>query len=694
MNLARINGASKVARIAAEQHLADLEAIYTSVIVQAGRVAAQNFVASQTVTLTADAGDPPDWQPPPEGVLLPLGSFLAKAQQKLAKLHRMILTATAKPPLARAGIAWDITHPLSQQLLDATGARTGERLGNTVQPVLQKIVGEAYAQGLPVPDAADLIRAQIGEAAPGQAQMLARTDLNSLSNGGSQMAAEMIGVGYKQWLTAEDDRVRETHAEADGQIVPIDQPFDVGGEALDYPGDPSGSDEEVCNCRCTLIYVDGPDVQAETASAGRIPTRGFAMASPQMPDAPSHMPSWESDIAFEGAATSDGRYILPGALSWRDLPLTLGVMYDTPHADVVMSAPVCGRIETMDLQGTNMDGDKMPSGMMACHATGIFDAGEDGMNCARMVGEETMRGISIDMAVDDWCFRDPTTGNLMEPDAMGPEEMDAAMFGELQYAVRAGTIMAATVCPTPAFADARIALTASADGRRVVRLTSSLRLAGTEPLTASAAGLAPSRPPAEWFRTPEPDKPTPLTVTKDGRVFGHMALWDSCHVGFPGQCVPPPRSSSGYAYFNLGEVECADGTRVAAGAITLEALHADKRLSAEQAQAHYLEHTGMVGAYVRAVDGNLGIWVSGALRASLPERYARDLMGAKPSGDWRQTRPGGPLEMIGVHAVNEPGFPVPRLVASALLPSGMRAELVFAEPEPSGRVPARGFARV
>ncbi len=282
MNLQRLNGASKVARIGAEQHLAALEAIYTEIIVEAGRVAARNLVASQSVTLTADAGEPPNWQPPPEGILLPLTSLIARAQKKLAKLHRQILTAAAKPPLARVGIAWDITHPLSQQLLVATGARTGERLGNTVQPVLQKIVGEAYAQGLPVRDAADLIRQQIGEAAPGQAQMLARTDLNSLSNGGSVMAAEMVGAGYKQWLTAEDDRVRETHAEADGQIVPIDQPFDVGGEELDYPGDPSGSDEEVCNCRCTVIYVDGPDVASETASArlaGRVPSRGMATSA-------------------------------------------------------------------------------------------------------------------------------------------------------------------------------------------------------------------------------------------------------------------------------------------------------------------------------------------------------------------------------------------------------------------------------
>ncbi len=503
--------------------------------------------------------------------------------------------------------------------------------------------------------------------------------------------------------SAEDDLVRETHAEADGQVVPVDQPFDVGGESLDYPGDPSGSDAECCNCRCSVIYLDNTSAgDAETASASpavrvpsatmqaRVPARGFATRPPTVPRVP-RMPGrgfaaavtitvdepqaaemgWTADLAFEGAATEDGRYILPDALGWRDLPLSLGAMLDTSHADVVTEAPVIGRIDAITKRDAG-------DGMTALGGTGIFDVnGDQGAEIARMVDEEMLNGVSIDLAVDDWCFRNPETGDLIEPYEMGPAEMEQAMMGSLQYAVRAGTIMGATVCPNPAFADARIAVTAS--GRPILRLWARLHIEG-EALTASAAGLAPSKPPAAWFATPEADEPTPLTVTSDGRVFGHMALWDSCHTGYPGQCVPPPRSPSGYAYFNLGEIECADGSRVAAGALTLDGLHADtdRPLSPQAVRRHY-EDTGMVAAFVKAVDGRHGIWVAGTLRADLPERYARDLMGAKPSGDWRQLRPGGPLEMLGVRAVNFPGFPVPRMVAAAMAPSGVRAELQFAE---------------
>ena len=57
------------------------------------------------------------------------------------------------------------------------------------------------------------------------------------------------------WLSQEDERVRPTHALADGQTVPINQPFIVGGYRLMFPGDDSlGADiKETILCRCVEI---------------------------------------------------------------------------------------------------------------------------------------------------------------------------------------------------------------------------------------------------------------------------------------------------------------------------------------------------------------------------------------------------------------------------------------------------------
>lgn len=59
----------------------------------------------------------------------------------------------------------------------------------------------------------------------------------------------------KIWETMGDSKVREWHQEADGQEQPLDQPFDVMGESLDFPGDDSygASPENICNCRCVSV---------------------------------------------------------------------------------------------------------------------------------------------------------------------------------------------------------------------------------------------------------------------------------------------------------------------------------------------------------------------------------------------------------------------------------------------------------
>ena len=61
---------------------------------------------------------------------------------------------------------------------------------------------------------------------------------------------------YHTWLSERDDRVRPTHITADGQRVPVDEPFLVGGYRMMYPTDNSlgAGPEEIVNCRCVEIF--------------------------------------------------------------------------------------------------------------------------------------------------------------------------------------------------------------------------------------------------------------------------------------------------------------------------------------------------------------------------------------------------------------------------------------------------------
>jgi len=90
-----------------------------------------------------------------------------------------------------------------------------------------------------------------------RADFLARTELTRAYNGGGFEGAVALGEYgpvEKSWSSGLDDRVRDTHLQADGQFRPVSEPFDVGGEALMFPGDPAGSLAETISCRCTALY--------------------------------------------------------------------------------------------------------------------------------------------------------------------------------------------------------------------------------------------------------------------------------------------------------------------------------------------------------------------------------------------------------------------------------------------------------
>ena len=113
------------------------------------------------------------------------------------------------------------------------------------------------------------------------------------------------------------------------------------------------------------------------------------------------------------------------------------------------------------------------------------------------------------------------------------------------------------------------------------------------------SSLAPLRPPRAWFTQPEADSPTPLTFTADGQVYGHLALYETCHSGFQGgafsECVQAPRSGSNYSMFHLGQLETDDG-KVAVGKLTYGTGHAPLTAGLQAASAHY-DNTGIRGCF-------------------------------------------------------------------------------------------------
>jgi hypothetical protein len=180
------------------------------------------------------------------------------------------------------------------------------------------------------------------------------------------------------------------------------------------------------------------------------------------------------------------------------------------------------------------------------------------------------------------------------------------------------------------------------------------------------------------FQDPGLTEPTRLTVTDDGRVYGHLATWGTCHIGIDGVCQEPPYSVTNCAYFNTGSVH-TDAGYVAVGPLTMETGHAGMRLGHRAAVAHY-DNTGTAVADVAMGQDAIGYWFSGRLRpGTTPEQvYALRAAGAV-SGDWRDV--GGSLELVAALVVNVPGFPipVPAVAASGARPVAMVASGVVRE---------------
>lgn len=761
------------------------------------------------------AAPPPTWGQPHPDELVDVEALVAAFRTKANPVRLAVIQATAEKALEKAGLSFDATN----RFIDAVYARVGQHItyiAETTRLNAMRIVRRSYEEGLSIPDTASAIRVGMEAAAGTRATLIARTEMTSLVNGSSLAATKIVddevtssgegpddggGAYMKRWLTAPGASFprHEDYEGLDGQTIPLEATFDVGGAPLQYPGDPDGPPDEVCNCRCTLVYIDrgGGETEGEdlAASAAGLPSQeveeggdvrgrsaGIQLAAVEeealaeetqvepagecancghmaddhagpdnagacsaddcsceafemradeaavegmtafvrlRPDStefharvatavgegvanaladlevvpsdvrPDRTPGveiveaeaptggaqqrWNAIFAPEGKATDDGRVFAPDSCSWRELPLSLMAMTVTSEGGHI-GAELAGRIDRIW-----RDESAMP---WLIRAEGVFNDNAYGNEIANLVRDGALRGNSVDLAIrraeygprdlyvdENGLWKDDAPADGAETD---DEILGLLLEGEdVLMVFRDAVIGMSTVCPFPAFEEGTITLTAGGElapdfaivehvpMKMTIWMEDSVEAAG-DVVTASAAGIAPVRPPTEWFDAPELEELTPLTVDDDGRIFGHAWQWDSCHIGIPGACTVAPHSETDYAYFHLKEVECDDGSIVAVGTITLGTGHADTRASRRAATEHY-DNTGAAVADVRIYEDEFGGVVAGALRPEVSEERVRELRGSSPSGDWRRVE--GNLELVGLLAVNVPGFPVPRTKA-------------------------------
>lgn len=341
----------------------------------------------------------------------------------------------------------------------------------------------------------------------------------------------------------------------------------------------------------------------------------------------------EGPICIEGEETGDKRFFEEGAFYWEDGPWPL--ILDAAELD--HSGASVGTINEIERRE---DGEIWGFGNLSESENPETQAL---VTRARELFAEGAVGVSI-----TWDHSEDNT----------PDDMDAAWPEVTKYTK--ARIRSVAMVETGAFHRAKLSLVAS--------------------VTAAIKAKA------EWFTDPrfgndslnhqdsggderlvwqDPERPEetpqfgcPLTITDDGQIYGHAALWYRCHVGFPGTCVRPPKEPASYRGYLTGERIPGIPT----GPLVFKTRHAPDHFTADAAAQHYA-HTGFAPADLTVGPDAYGIWVSGALRSGTTDAELEILRASALSGDWRLV--GGRHRLIGVLAVNAPGFRVARALAAS-----------------------------
>lgn len=165
-------------------------------------------------------------------------------------------------------------------------------IATTTRDRINDTIAQGIADNKSVGEIRDDIDAEFGamiNGRPGKqsrARTIASTTTTTAFERGQQASFESAGMFGGMWLSQRDVHVRSGHLVADGQTVPIGEPFEVacraGGstEELAHPGDPTGSPCNVINCRCTVLPV--PDAETFEKVQGEEPDLSNL---PQMNDA-------------------------------------------------------------------------------------------------------------------------------------------------------------------------------------------------------------------------------------------------------------------------------------------------------------------------------------------------------------------------------------------------------------------------
>lgn len=176
------------------------------------------------------------------------GAFLA-SYQEAARLS-FLRQAQVILDLAGVGLSWEAAEPRVIRILEDLSFEASKKLMERITGDVKAELVRGVREGLGTRQIADRLRDQVDDLTAHQAEVIARTEVNSALNQGSYLALEEADVEFVQWIAAQDARTRPTHMAQHGMVVRRSERFPNG---LRFPGDRTGTDiGEWISCRCAV----------------------------------------------------------------------------------------------------------------------------------------------------------------------------------------------------------------------------------------------------------------------------------------------------------------------------------------------------------------------------------------------------------------------------------------------------------
>lgn len=190
-------------------------------------------------------------------------------ESQIKEMYLELYTTLGNPQYKRISKSIKAEIDFQSIILQWLNTEAGLRIVSVHQTLIEAIINviqEGYDNNISVADITRNLQRRFGWYKY-QALRIARTETTTATNLATMVAAQNSEyVLEKTWISAQDNRTRRPpkspfdHLDMNGVKVDAMKPFFVGGQSLQYPGDPNGTAGNIINCRCKIVFTVKEDV--------------------------------------------------------------------------------------------------------------------------------------------------------------------------------------------------------------------------------------------------------------------------------------------------------------------------------------------------------------------------------------------------------------------------------------------------